>query len=371
MSGSYRKLPSGKWQLRYTDPGGKQVSGGTYPTKDSARRAMARIENEIADGTYEKALAIIGGDFDPKTVTLRQIADHLHQTKVGRSGTGLSPRTTNEYRRIQKTDLAQFMDRPLREITPQQVDRWFAAKRSTGSLRMANAAYKELKRLTDWAVRQGYLNKTPCRTEGATTYKPKPPEPPTDDQVRVMFDNAAGPFRAHFALAAWGGLRKGEIQELRRKDITTFEDGGQTWVEVRISRGVIYDKKTPIVKAPKTRKGIRTATLPQKAGEAVLAHLRTVPINPDALLFAKDEAHTLHWPESRSRGYWERLCDIAGYSGRFHNLRIYAATIYSQAGGTQREAMDRFGHEDHKTAIGYQRSTGRDREIQILRKMDK
>jgi len=52
-TGTIRQLPSGKYQLRYTDPLGRQVSGGTYVTMRDAERALTRVENSISAGTYD------------------------------------------------------------------------------------------------------------------------------------------------------------------------------------------------------------------------------------------------------------------------------------------------------------------------------
>ena len=45
----------------------------------------------------------------------------------------------------------------------------------------------------------------------------------------------------------------------------------------------------------------------------------------------------------------------------------FAATEFAKLNPTSQELMDRFGHRDIKTAMRYQRSTGRDAEL--LRKL--
>lgn len=37
-SGGARRLPSGKWQLRYRDNEGKRHTGGAFPTKSAAMK---------------------------------------------------------------------------------------------------------------------------------------------------------------------------------------------------------------------------------------------------------------------------------------------------------------------------------------------
>ena len=57
----------------------------------------------------------------------------------------------------------------------------------------------------------------------------------------------------------------------------------------------------------------------------------------------------------------------ARFKRRFHSLRTYAATEFAKLSPTNQELMDRFGHRDIKTAMRYQRTTGRDAEL--LRKL--
>ena len=51
--GSVRRLPSGRWQIRYTGPDGLRRSArATYPTKADANRALSLIDAEIIRGTW-------------------------------------------------------------------------------------------------------------------------------------------------------------------------------------------------------------------------------------------------------------------------------------------------------------------------------
>ena len=51
--GSMRRLPSGRWQVRYTAPDGlRRTTGETYRTKADATRVLALIEAEIVRGAW-------------------------------------------------------------------------------------------------------------------------------------------------------------------------------------------------------------------------------------------------------------------------------------------------------------------------------
>jgi hypothetical protein len=56
-----------------------------------------------------------------------------------------------------------------------------------------------------------------------------------------MVESSEGSIEAILALAAYGGLPKGEILELRRKDLEIIEEQGERWVRVSLSR---YQRST-------------------------------------------------------------------------------------------------------------------------------
>ena len=366
MAGSYRKRASGRIELRFTDPTGKQRSGGTYATKQLAERAYARIVHSIETGTYEQELAVKQGDLDPKRVTLSELAAHWRSVRVRKDGQLLSPRTYDEYERIVEVTLAEFKDEPIAQISTQQLEKWLAKKRQAAPS-MAVHAYKHLDTLMTYALKNRYIRRNPCDIEGATSYRPeKEREVPSRSQVEALIEHAEGQFKFMVALAAASGLRRGELLELRRRDISEFEENGEVWIQVSVSRAVIQRKKEHIVKVPKTRSSIRTVILPLSINDQVRKYMRGIPnISPDALLFATDPEHVQHWNESRVRSKWEHLRPMAGFEGTFHSLRAFAATQFGLTGATSREIMERFGHANLEVAARYQRTTGR--ETQLLK----
>jgi integrase len=359
--GTIRVLASGRYQLRYTDPNGRQKSGGTFGTKTAAERALANISQAIDNGTYRERQGVYEGDIDPRTLTLVDLGTYWRKLRRNRRGQPLSPNTLAEYERLVAVVLEPLSNRPVREITTGQVAKWWEPE-SRRAPRQANAAYKHLNTLMKYAVKNHWLQENPCDIEGANVYvADQQPDVPTLEQVEIIEQVTAEPYRTAFALAAWGGLRKGEILELRRKDIERVkDDAGQTWLIVNISRGVVWDNREPQVRIPKTAGSIRKVTLPQRVNEIVTRHLASIPLQPDALLFSSDPQGKTHWAEWRINKPWERSRALAGYAGSFHSLRAFAATQYGLQGATVAELMDRLGHRNVKTAMRYQRTTGRE-----------
>jgi integrase len=365
--GSIRKLASGRYQLRYTDPNGVRQNGNvTYVTKSQAEQALGLIAHSIAAGTYFQRQAVAQGDLDPKTLTLAQLGDHWRAVRVNRNGQPLSPNTASEYERLITNTLAPFADKTLRSITRGQIEKWWASERKRAP-RQANAAYKHLKTLMGYATKHRYITENPCDIEGATSYSAPDTEVPTADQVNIFIEVAQEPFNVMLALAAWGGLRKGELLELRRKDVEVEKTDGETWVWVSVSRAVIWVDKEPVVKEPKTKGSVRRVLLPASAGALLASYLKTLPLYPEALLFPKREGVNEQWGEYQLNPLWRSVRAQAGFSGRFHSLRAFAMTQYGLTGATAKEIMERGGHTNLRTAMRYQTTTGRD--LDLVRRM--
>lgn len=359
-----RKVASGKYQIRYTGPDGRRYSGGTFKSKTEAEKSLSRAEASIEAGTWRALASAAEGGLDPRTVTLRQLSDHWLKIRVNRQGRPLSPYTSSEYRRYIEKPLSEFADRPIRTITPTQVEKWWSARYETHR-RATNAAYKYLKSLLAWAEKRRLILENPCQIEGASTYTPKEePAVPTTVEVDLMIQNAEGPLRAIVTLMAYCGLRKNEVFELRRKDLSTIERGEETWWVVNISRGVAWiTEAETTVGPPKTPGSVRSLVVPRVAERIILDHLATVPDRPEALLFSRDLEASEHWRKSQVNPLWRALRASAGYSGRFQSLRHYHLTQYSTTGASLREIMDRGGHRNIQVAMKYQRAAGRELDL--------
>lgn len=361
--GTIEKRANGRYRLRYTDPDGRRVTSGTFSSKQAAEVELSRIVRAIESGEYSRRVATQIGDLDAKTATLRELAAQWRATRT-RNGQPLAPTTLHEYERLIGNVLASFADTPVRQITAGQIEKWWGPEHLRAPNQAAKA-YKHLKTLMAFAVRRKWIRESPCVIEGATSYRPaKRPEAPTSEQVEIMLREAKEPFDVVIALAAWGGLRKGEILELRRRDVSFIEDG-ESWAVVRVERAVTWESRKASVKVPKTEGSVRTVTLPSFLTELVKRHLSTVAAFPDALLFERSPGTNEHWSGYQLRPEWERVRAVAGFNGRFHSLRSFALTVFAQQGATIHEIMTRGGHRNVQTAMAYQRATGR--EIELLR----
>lgn len=363
--GNIRQLQSGRYQLRYVDPSGLPRSGGTYSTKQIAEKELNRIQYAIENGTYYESRAVSEGALDPKTVTLSELAEHWRATRLNSKGLPLAPKTLAEYKRYVEVELARFKDKPVRAITSGMVELWWRDPKVQAHPRQRNSVYKHLSSLMSYAAEKSrrLILASPCTIENATSYSPaRQPEAPTIEQVEIMLESSVGPFREFLTIAAWGGLRRGELFGLQRGDFEILESASGLEISVNVARSVEWKTRPATFKSPKYD-SYRTVALPPRAHPAVLELLSRTPIHQTALLFPRLDGTDEIPHEGRFNSQWRRVRSIAGFGGRFHSLRSFHLTQYGLTGATAVEISARGGHKDLKTAMRYQRTTGRDGEL--------
>jgi integrase len=365
--GSIRKERSGRYQVRFTDPYGTRRGAGTFATKALAEQELQRVSRAIEAGTWVPGSAATISGIPSTQLTLANLGEQWRSLKVNRRGLALSPNTLSEYERLITSTLSPFTHKPLRSITASQVQAWFAAERKRAP-NQASKAYKHLSQLCEYAIKQGYLQLNPCQIEGAGSYLPATiPDVPTLQQVRLMLEDASYPWKAFFTLGAWGGFRKGELLELRRKDVEEVDLDGDVFYNVKVRRGVIWDGAQAIVREPKTPGSVRDVLVPALVSEALREHLTRIPLGADQLIFPNQKNPSKHQGEYEVRSAWKRAQEVSGYKGTLHSLRAFAATQYGLLGATTVELMDRLGHRNVRTAMRYQRTTGR--EVALLKEL--
>lgn len=112
---------------------------------------------------------------------------------------------------------------------------------------------------------------------------------PTIGQVYALADAVTPRFRALVLLAAFGGLRRGELFGLTRGDIDLLH----LTVDVRVQRQESRRGKA-LIGPPKTLAGRRTLALPTEVVPELEAHLaRWVSVEPTASIFVGEQGGAL------------------------------------------------------------------------------
>lgn len=220
-------------------------------------------------------------------------------------------------------------------------------------------AYQILRAILNTAVDDELIRRNPCRIKGADRYDV--PERPvlTVAEVYAVADAISPCYRLLVLLAAFTGLRFGELASLRRRDIDT--DNAVLMVQrsqAEMQTGALFDK------APKSEAGVRPVAFPTELLPDVKRHL-------DAHAGPGRDGHVFLGPQggrlrrSNFRDEWIKARKKAGVmaDAHFHDLRHTGNTL-AASGASLRELMTRMGHSTPRAALIYQHMVnGRDREI--------
>ncbi|WP_314431668.1 tyrosine-type recombinase/integrase [Microbacterium lacticum] len=377
--GTVRKLPSGNLQASYIGPDGKRHNAAsTFANVGPARDWLASVKAQINMGTWlppEEAQT----KRERENMTFGEYAERWFVTRR-KKGQPLRPNTQQTYRTHLDKRLAVFADKRLVAIDRAMVRDWHNEQIATGHISQATAAYKLLSLILGEAVEDELIPANPCRIKGARSARTgREVEPPTRDELAKLVEVIDPRYKAMVQIMAWGGLRFGEVAELRRKDftITRDADGAVSVIEVTIARAMVHVTKTPdilprdvklcpckpgcTVGPPKSEDGKRTIALPPHVFGDVLDHLdnRTGKFG-NSLLFVASTGDQRHLTQPLFWWPWNEARKKAGRSDlSVHSLRHFAGTRHQEAGATLKDTMSFLGHSTPGTAMGYQHETGR------------
>jgi integrase len=284
-----------------------------------------------------------------------------------RAAVELQPRTVEIYEALLRNRIyPEFGRVHLSKITSAAVRSWHASLREAGVGQVTVAkAYRLLKAICATAVEDELIAKNPCRLRNAGVERTRERKPPSLEEVERIAAAIERRYRAMVVLAAWSGLRWGELAALSRKRIDRLH--GVVHVEesmIQLSGGKRF------IGPPKSVAGRRTVAIPPHIWPVIDEHLATY-VGPDAnaLVFTKRSGVSL----DRANFYavWRRATRRAGVRDyRFHDLRHLAATLAAVSGATTRELMHRIGHSSMRAALIYQHAT-EDRDHAIAEAMSR
>jgi len=268
--GSIRALKSGRWQVRVFDRAtGKHVSLGTFPTKQDANAALNRA---IADQSRGKWVSPERGRVTVAAYAGEWITCHP----------GLGPRTRERYAGLLTHHIAPHLgEAPMGDLTTATVRRWHAGLHEAASPDTAAKAYRLLRAVCNTAVEDSVLALNPCQVKGAGVERPDERPTATVAEVHALAAAVAPRFRMLVLMAAWTGLRFGELGALIRSDLDLLH--GTVSVTKNRQR---LDDGTSVVVRPKSAAGRRVVSIPPPLLPQLAEHLeRYVGATPEALVF--------------------------------------------------------------------------------------
>lgn len=368
--GSVDPLPSGKWRARYSWQYKRYTKTFTHKTD-----AWAWIRSQIVlheTGKYEdfrseeaEKKKKKAGDEKFQNFALRWVEE-----RTTPNGTPLAIRTKAEYKRIIETGkLAPFAEVPISQITTDMVRAWWADEARGKAITSASHAYTLLKSVMSTAVEDDLILKNPCTIRGASTARTgNDRRIPTDEEISAILNAATGSkYQNVIRLAAYGGLRIGEILPLEKADITPIYEKGTktpTGLEISVKKHLIHDKenqKWTVIDGAKSEAGVRDVAI---YGQDVVTPIwEWVTTRPDGYLWpGKNGSVASYYTFRTTWQRWKKKANLKGFD--FHSLRAYHGTRFAQkTDASLKEIMARLGHSTPEAALRYQHSGDRDHEL--------
>jgi integrase len=210
-------------------------------------RTFKRKRDADAYATILEAERLRGVAIDPRAGRVR--FEDYARSWLGRRPE-LSVTTRHDYRKLLDNHLApEFGHAEIAGIAPSAIRAWWAALAAHSPARAAKA-YRLLRAVLNTAVADELLARNPCQLSGAG--QERSPERPTATVGEVQALAGAMPERLALVvwLAAFCGLRRGELLGLRRQDVDLLHN------RLHIERSLVHlADGSVIAKSPKTAAG--------------------------------------------------------------------------------------------------------------------
>jgi integrase len=281
----------------------------------------------------------------------------------------LRPTTIHNYEALLATRInPYFGEMPLKNVTLAEIKAWRASLDEKTASSNA-AAYRLLRSLLQAAEEEELIDHAPPKIRGASTaLVTHIAVPATLEEIEVITESMPDRLKLFIVLAAFVGLRQGELLELRRSDV----DGvtGRINVTRKIDKDVLpgaagaCPKCGRVISSPKTASGVRTVHVPPPFLPILQKHLlEHTAAGPSGLLFPGDRTDHMS-----VRYLMDRYRPAREAAGRpdltIHHLRHTALTLAGQHGATAAELQARAGHASQAAMAIYQHATlDRDRSL--------
>jgi integrase len=322
-----------RYEVRVRGTDGKERSR-TFRTKKEAERYQRAHHAAIDSGVW----------IDPRAgrVTLAAWAAEWQRTVVH-----LRPKTRKIYDvNLRNHILPALGDYELAKLTPSMLRAWLSdlnAKHGRRGRPIAAGtvaqAYRTLNRVLTAAVDDELIGRNPLRGVKPPLVAPEPMRFLTHDEVASLAAAIDARYRALVYVAAYTGLRAGELVALRRSHVDLLR------CTVTVVEQVQYIGRRHIVSPPKSAAGRRSVALPRLVADELEEHLHGLPEqSAEALVFPAPEGGYLHLENFRKR-VWLPAVEEAGVAPlRVHDLRHTCASLAIAAGADVKVLQRMLGH---------------------------
>lgn len=269
--GSVRKLPSGRWQVRYRDRIGASITAPqTFPTKSEAGRYLAMVEADLARGTY----------LDPRggRITLGAWAEE----RLGRPGK--RAHSVARDRQALEEFGRTLGSMPLAAITPMHVQSVVDQRSQVAKPSTVARDFSALRAALNAAVDADLIGRSPARRVRLPRVERVERQGLSPEELARLAGAVPPRYRALVLTAGVLGLRWGESVALRLRDVDFLRRTLTVAQTVEELAGHVR-----IVSDAKTRQSLRTLAVPPFLIEEIARHITSFRSDDssdlDALVF--------------------------------------------------------------------------------------
>jgi integrase len=255
------------------------------------------------------------------------------------------PATVRKIRGVIAKQIAgTFGRRPLVSVRPSEVQAWAAELSRTQSVATARHALSVLRRVFDYAVRDGAIQRNPATGIRLSKVQGNDPRPLTHDELwRLAGVFGAARDRLLVLVAGYCGLRWGELAALRWSDVDLRSR------TLRVVRA--YSEEAPRGElSPVKNHQARTVPVPEIVAGELADYKSRQP--QGELVFPSGTGTPLRNRNWR-RDVFDSAVEAQGLGITPHNLRDTAASLAIQEGASVVAVARLLGHESAATTLNH------------------
>jgi integrase len=329
-----------RWQARYDDPNGREVTS-LWSTRAEAEREINKQESAKANGSW----------LDPKAgkVTVERYA-----LDTWLPAQNINGRSVVEYRgALDRYLIPEWGPRQIQSIKPSEAGAWQQLLTSKYGLSggYPNRVARYVRGIFKLAVIDRVIAVSPFERMPAPVLVQATVHPPDVAQVRELIAAAYKPlWAAMIEFTALTGLRSGEIRGLTVDRVDFLRKA------VQVEQQVVYEKRVGMYfDKLKTGAGRRVLPLTQRAVDLLAAYIAKYPPRGGdgpwaGLVFAMPDGTPVR--ESTLDWSMKNTCRRAGVQPRhWHELRHHYASVLIAGGENPKVVQKRLGHKDVMTTL--------------------
>lgn len=320
--GIWEKTGKLVWRAQYTGPDGKQHTHHAA-TKRAAEQWLEQQSTKIHTGSWvapkaagttvdEWAVVWLEAYRTRKPSTVRQAEVHLAKIR------------------------AAFGTRRLDSIRPTEVRAWLVKLALEHEPSYVYALHRRLGQLYTDAIHDGLVSKSPVSRRTAPKQGGQRAYVATTDQVWALYEAMGERYRPAVLLAAFAGLRLGEVCGLRVSDVDFM-------------RGVIHPRVQYPADELKSAMSMTPVPIPDDLALELSRHVQRYPTD---WVMSNAWGHQLG-PWQVQRHFREARATVEGLPDefRFHDLRHYFASLLIASGCDVKVVQARVRHASAKTTL--------------------